>query len=36
MKRILLMATGALMSPSSIQQGGSIIGIAPLAVVEVL
>lgn len=36
MKRILLMATGALMSPSSIQQGGSIIGIAPLAVVEVI
>lgn len=36
MKRVLLMATGALMSPSSIQQGGSIIGIAPLAVVEVI
>ena len=32
--RILLMATGALMSPSSIQQGGSIIGIAPLVVLE--
>ncbi len=27
---ILFMATGALMSPSSIQQGGSIAGIAPL------
>lgn len=36
MKRILLMATGALMSPSSIQQGGSIIGIAPLVLVEVI
>lgn len=35
MKRILMMATGALMSPSSIQQGGSIIGVAPLAVIEV-
>lgn len=34
-RRILLMATGALMSPASIQQGGSIIGIAPLAVLEV-
>ena len=33
-KRILLMATGALMSPASIQQGGSIIGIAPLVVLE--
>ncbi|MBE6695645.1 MAG: stage V sporulation protein AD [Ruminococcaceae bacterium] len=29
-KNILFMATGALMSPSSIQQGGSIAGIAPL------
>ena len=36
MKRILMMATGALMSPSSIQQGGSIIGIAPLTVIEVI
>ncbi len=36
LRRILLMATGALMSPSSIQQGGSIIGIAPLVVLEVL
>ena len=35
-KRILLIATGALMSPSSIQQGGSIIGIAPLARIEVI
>lgn len=34
MKRILLMATGALMSPSSIQQGGSIVGIAPLVLLE--
>lgn len=32
--RLLVMATGALMSPSSIQQGGSIIGIAPLIVIE--
>ena len=30
LRRILLLATGALMSPSSVQQGGSIIGIAPL------
>ncbi|MBQ8174172.1 MAG: stage V sporulation protein AD [Clostridia bacterium] len=35
MKRILLMATGALMSPSSIQQGGAIIGIAPIVTLEV-
>lgn len=35
MKRILLMATGALMSPSSIQQGGTIIGIAPIVTLEV-
>ncbi len=34
-KRILFMATGALMSPSSIQQGGSIIGIAPAVCLEV-
>ena len=33
-KRLLVMATGALMSPSSVQQGGSIIGIAPAAVFE--
>ncbi len=33
-RRILLLATGALMSPSSIEQGGSIIGIAPLVRVE--
>ena len=33
-RRLLIMATGALMSPSSVQQGGSIIGIAPLAVFE--
>ena len=36
MKRILLAATGALMSPSSIRQGGSIIGIAPIVSLEVL
>ncbi len=29
-RRILLLATGALMSPASVEQGGSIIGIAPL------
>ena len=29
-KRLLFLATGALMSPSSIQQGGSIAGIAPV------
>ena len=34
LRRILLLATGALMSPSSVQQGGSIIGIAPLARLE--
>ncbi len=34
MHRILLLATGALMSPSSVQQGGSIIGIAPLVRLE--
>lgn len=33
-RRLLVMATGALMSPSSVQQGGSIIGIAPAAVFE--
>lgn len=33
-RRVLLVATGALMSPSSLQQGGSIIGIAHLAVLE--
>ncbi len=32
--RLLVMATGALMSPSSVQQGGSIIGIAPVAILE--
>lgn len=36
MKRILMMATGALMSPTSIQQGCSIIGVAPLTVIEVM
>ncbi len=34
MKRILFLATGALMSPSSLLQGGSIVGIAPLVVIE--
>lgn len=33
-RRLLVLATGALMSPSSVQQGGSIIGIAPVAVLE--
>lgn len=33
-RRLLVLATGALMSPSSIQQGGSIIGIAPAIVME--
>ena len=35
MRRVLLMATGALMSPSGIQQGCPIVGIAPLARLEV-
>ncbi len=35
-RRILLMATGALMSPTSLQQGASIVGIAPLLRMEVL
>lgn len=34
MKRILFLATGALMSPSSILQGQSIVGIAPLIILE--
>ena len=34
LRRILLMATGALMSPSSIAQGGSIAGIAPVICLE--
>jgi stage V sporulation protein AD len=29
-RRILFLSTGALMSPSSIQQGGSILGVAPV------
>ncbi len=33
-KRILFLATGALMSPSSLLQGGSIVGVAPLVVIE--
>ncbi len=32
--RILFMSTGALMSPSSLQQGKSIFGIAPCVVIE--
>ena len=35
LRRVLLMATGALMSPTSVQQGGSIVGIAPLLRMEV-
>ena len=34
MRRILFLATGALMSPSSIQQGKAIVGVAPLLVLE--
>ncbi len=34
LRRILFMATGALMSPSSIQQRGHILGIAPIVVLE--
>lgn len=34
MKRILFLATGALMSPSSLLQGGSIVGVAPLVLIE--
>lgn len=33
-ERILFMATGALMSPSSLLQGGNIFGISPLVVLE--
>ena len=33
-KNVLFLATGALMSPTSIQQGGSIAGIAPLVVLK--
>ena len=33
-KRLLVMATGALMSPSSVQQGENIYGVAPLVVWE--
>jgi stage V sporulation protein AD len=33
-KNIMFLATGALMSPSSIQQGGSIAGIAPVVVLR--
>jgi len=32
--RILFLATGALMSPSNLLQGGTILGIAPLVVLE--
>ena len=34
LRSILFLATGALMSPGSIQQGGNIIGIAPLVRLE--
>ena len=34
MRRVLLVPTGALMSPSSIAQGGSIAGIAPVICLE--
>lgn len=34
LRRILFLATGALMSPSNLLQGGSILGIAPLVVLE--
>lgn len=34
MKRVLFLATGALMSPSSLLQGGNIIGVAPLVLIE--
>ncbi len=34
--RLLVMATGALMSPSSVQQGENIFGVAPLVVWETL
>lgn len=33
-RRVLALATGALMSPSSVQQGESILGIAPAVVLE--
>lgn len=36
LRRVLLMATGAYMSQGSLQQGGSIIGIAPIVRMEVL
>lgn len=32
--RVLLLATGALMSPSSLLQGGHIVGVAPLVLLE--
>ncbi len=35
LKNVLFLATGALMSPSSIQQGGTIAGIAPLLRLEI-
>ncbi len=34
-KNVMFLATGALMSPSSIQQGGSIAGIAPVVILSV-
>lgn len=34
MRRVLLTATGALMNPGAVSQGNSILGIAPLALLE--
>ena len=34
LRRILFLATGALMSPSNLLQGGTVLGIAPLIVLE--
>ena len=34
LRRVLLMATGALMNPAAVSQGNAIIGIAPLALLE--
>ena len=36
LRSVLFLATGALMSPGSIQQGGNIIGIAPLVHLEAM
>ena len=34
MKRILLLATGALMNPGAVSRGNAIVGVAPLALLE--